>query len=187
MPRERTPKQALSDAAGAIARGQFRMAGEIIDQTLATDPPPEIAAELLTMAGVMASEKGTSSLAIQKFEQAIAQFDAAEQSNHIRLAEALSMLANELVQRDPMQARSHLLRSVEIYAAQNGSHLRDKKAAQQHIAAVGQLAMLAELEGDRSTARQYYQQGLTLCDQARIRSGRIRELMTEGLARIGAG
>jgi hypothetical protein len=70
------------------------------------------------------------------FEQAIAQVDAAEPSNHRRLAEALRMPANELVQRDPMQARGHLVRSVESYAAQNGSHLRDTKAAQQHIAAV---------------------------------------------------
>lgn len=57
MPRERTPKQALSDAACAVTRGQLSMATKISDQALAAVPPPEIAAELLTIAGVIADER----------------------------------------------------------------------------------------------------------------------------------
>jgi tetratricopeptide (TPR) repeat protein len=186
MPRERTPKQALSDAAGAITRGQLSMATKIIDQALAAVPPPEIAAELLTMAGVIADERGTRSLAISNYEQAISLFEEAEQPNPLKVAEALSMLADALVRSDPAQARVHVQRAVGLYDSMEGSHLRDKKAAQQHVAAVAQLAMLHELANDLDTARHYYEQGLALCDTARIRSGRVRELLREGLAGVRA-
>jgi uncharacterized protein (DUF1697 family) len=77
-------------------------------------------------------------------------------------------------------------RAVGLYDAQEGSHLRDKKATQQHVAAVARLAMLHELANDLDTARHYYEQGLELCDKARIRSGRVRELLIEGLAGVRA-
>jgi hypothetical protein len=74
---------------------------------------------------------------------------------------------------------------VDIYAAQDNSHLSDKQAAQQHIAALEQLAMLTELASDLHAARHTYQHGIPLCDQAHIRSGRMRELLAEGLDRLG--
>ena len=103
---------------------------------------------------------------------------------HLKLAEALGLLANEVFQRDPVQARTHVQRALIIYDAQGHSHLHDAHAVQQHVAAVGQLAMLTELEGDLRTARYHYQQGLALCDQVQL-IGRLQDLLTEGLARMG--
>jgi tetratricopeptide (TPR) repeat protein len=185
MPQARTPAQALHDAAAAIARGQFTEAGDIIDQALAQTPrSPETAAELLMMRGVAASEAGRTAQAIETLHAAIRRFEQAGLAYHLKLAEALGLLANEVFQRDPTQALTHLQRALIIYDAQGGSHLHDAHAVQQHIAAVGQLAMLTEMEGDVRTARHHYQQGVALCDQARV-VGRLRDLLTEGLARMG--
>jgi Tfp pilus assembly protein PilF len=66
-----TPRQTLTAAAAAVARGDYARARALLDQALAESPPPTDRAQLLTMRGTVCEEQDDLPAALHNYRQAI--------------------------------------------------------------------------------------------------------------------
>ncbi len=179
--------QVLTAAASALARRQLKTARSLMDTALAAPPPDAPVGELLSMRGVIRVEQRDIAGACQDYHQAIQWYEARGEDANPRLAQVLGLLATEIVEADPAQARAYLQRAVAIYDTNAITVAGHQTWRESRIADVARLGMLAEQDADFSTARAYYDRALELCAAARLgRNNRMRVLVLERLVELPA-